>query len=196
MSLIEAQYGFQRGISDLAAENEYREGYQKIKGRWWRSSDPRIPASLRQELVNELMSARRAVASGKKAGCDDAITAARFRVNNAKCALGERGHKWWLKTNTNELKMRIIMTLCVLLHHRTQGSVCPSEVARIAAGDEWRDYMSTVRELAQYLVIQGIADITQKGKSVKPPFSGPIRIRRGARFGSTTQELLRSTLAE
>ena len=32
-----------------------------IDGRRWRTSDPRIPANLRQELVNELMAARRAV---------------------------------------------------------------------------------------------------------------------------------------
>ena len=180
----------------MAIDNEIREGYQKIKGRWWRSSDPRIPAPLRQELVNELMSARRAVASARKVGCDDAITAARFRVNNAKCALGERGHKWWLDTDTNELQMRILMTLCTLLHHRINGSVCPSEVARIATGDEWRDHMDTVRHLARQLAIQDIADITQKGLIVHPPLRGPIRIRRGPKFDSLTRELLRTTLAE
>ena len=177
----------------MATDNEYREGYQKIKGRWWRSSDPRIPAPLRQELVNELMSARRAVASARKDGCDNAITAARFRVHNAKCALGERGHKWWLDTDVNELRMRISMTFCALLHHRIEGSVCPSEVARIATGENWREHMSTVRELAQYLSIRGIADITQKGQSVHPPFSGPIRVRRGPQFDSLTREMLNTT---
>ena len=180
----------------MATNDESRQGYQKIKGRWWRSSDPRIPATLRQELVNELMSARRAVASGKKDGCTSAVAAARFRVNNAKYALGERGHKWWLADDADGLRVRIVMTLCALLSHRPEGSVCPSEVARVATGEQWRSYMATVRELAQRLSEQGIADITQKGNSVQPPFTGPIRIRRGPRFSSLTREVLEAIMGD
>ena len=180
----------------MTTDDEYREGYQKIKGRWWRSSDPLIPAPLRQELVNELMAARRAVASAKKTNCAEAMAAARFRVNNAKFALGERGHKWWLAADENAIRLRILMTLCAMLQHRPSGSVCPSEVARIATGSNWRGYMSTVRETAQQLTYPDFAEITQKGKSVQPPFTGPVRVRRGAKFQDLTGESLQTMVAE
>jgi hypothetical protein len=43
-------------------------------------------------LVNELMAARRAVRDAKNL---PAIRSSRRRVNDAKIALGERGHRWW-----------------------------------------------------------------------------------------------------
>ena len=200
----------------MTTEDESREGYQKIKGRWWRTTDPFIPERLRQELVNELMSARRAVANAKKVDGDDEMTAARFRVHNAKCALGERGYKWWLTQNTeaaidattdtgkgiceeaddNALQMRILTTICALLHYRDTGSICPSEVARIATGSQWRGYMRAVRESAQQLAHHGIADITQKGISVQPPFKGPVRVRRGPRFLFLSREQLQKIQKE
>ena len=69
--------------------------YVVIDGRRWRATDPWIPEERRQELVNELMSARRAVGAAKKAGDEDAERAARKRVHAAKVALGERGEPWW-----------------------------------------------------------------------------------------------------
>ena len=59
-----------------------------VDGRRWRASDPGIPQRLRQELVNELMAARRAVRDARSAR---AIRRSRCRVNDAKLALGERG---------------------------------------------------------------------------------------------------------
>jgi hypothetical protein len=66
--------------------------HRDIDGRRWRTSDPRIPADLRQALVDELMAGRRAVKLA-----DDAASerAARARVHDAKVALGERGSRWW-----------------------------------------------------------------------------------------------------
>ena len=69
--------------------------YVIIDGRRWRATDPSIPEERRQELVNELMSARRAVGAAKRAGDEVAERAARDRVHAAKVALGERGPKWW-----------------------------------------------------------------------------------------------------
>ena len=68
-----------------------------IDGRRWRATDPSIPEERRQELVNELMAARRAVGAAKRAGDESAERAARDRVHAAKVALGERGPKWWEK---------------------------------------------------------------------------------------------------
>ena len=69
--------------------------YVIIDGRRWRASDPSLPEERRQELVNELMAARRDVGAAKRAEDAEAEAAARARVHAAKVALGERGPKWW-----------------------------------------------------------------------------------------------------
>jgi hypothetical protein len=69
--------------------------YVVIGGRRWRATDPSIPEERRQELVSELMSARRAVGAAKRAGDPAAERRARDRVHAAKVALGERGPRWW-----------------------------------------------------------------------------------------------------
>jgi hypothetical protein len=68
--------------------------YIVVRGRLWRRSDPRLPQTRRQELVDQLMNARRAVARALR--CDpDALSAARRDVDAAKTELGERGPVWW-----------------------------------------------------------------------------------------------------
>ncbi|MFL5843825.1 MAG: hypothetical protein ACJ762_03960 [Solirubrobacteraceae bacterium] len=69
--------------------------YVIIDGRRWRASDPSLSEERRQELVDELMAARRAVGAAKRAGDAGAEREARARVHAAKVALGERGPKWW-----------------------------------------------------------------------------------------------------
>ena len=69
--------------------------YVIIDGRRWRASDPSLPEARRQELVDELMRARRDVGAAKRAGDAAAEADARARVHAAKVALGERGPKWW-----------------------------------------------------------------------------------------------------
>ena len=71
--------------------------YVIIDGRRWRATDPSIPEERRQELVNELMKARRDVGAAKRSGDAAAEAEARARVHAAKVALGERGPKWWEK---------------------------------------------------------------------------------------------------
>ncbi len=69
--------------------------YIVVNGRRWRRSDPALPEERRQELVNELMAARRAVGAAKRAGNEAAEAEARARVHAAKVSLGERGTPWW-----------------------------------------------------------------------------------------------------
>lgn len=69
--------------------------YIVVDGRRWRASDPGLPEARRQELVDELMAARRAVAAAKRADDPAAERAARDGVHAAKVALGERGQPWW-----------------------------------------------------------------------------------------------------
>ena len=54
-----------------------------------------MPEAERQQLVDRLMDARRAVGSAKKADDAEAEKAARAEVHEAKVALGERGPVWW-----------------------------------------------------------------------------------------------------
>lgn len=69
--------------------------YIVVNGRRWRKSDPSLSEERRRELVEELMSARRAVRAAKRDGDDAAMRLARGRVHAAKVALGERGKPWW-----------------------------------------------------------------------------------------------------
>ena len=69
--------------------------YFVVRGRLWRMSNPALPEADRQRLVDALMDARRAVRDAKSAGKDEALSAARAAVDEAKRALGERGPVWW-----------------------------------------------------------------------------------------------------
>ncbi|GAB7529996.1 hypothetical protein PS3A_24070 [Pseudomonas sp. 3A(2025)] len=69
--------------------------YFVVKGRLWRCTDPSLAEPLRQQLVDELMAARREVRRTK--GAEDAagLRQARAEVNACKVQLGERGPVWW-----------------------------------------------------------------------------------------------------
>lgn len=69
--------------------------YLVVRGRLWRRTNPDLPEDRRQELVDELMAARRAKRQALDAGNDAAREAARARVDAAKHGLGERGPVWW-----------------------------------------------------------------------------------------------------
>ena len=69
--------------------------YFVVSGRLWRTSNPGLAPDVRQELVDQLMRARRQVGIAKKANDTEAERAARSAVDAAKRALGERGPVWW-----------------------------------------------------------------------------------------------------
>jgi hypothetical protein len=69
--------------------------YIVVRGRLWRAANPHIEARTRAAWVARLMTARRDVARGLRAGDSDLVADARRRVNEAKVALGERGPVWW-----------------------------------------------------------------------------------------------------
>ncbi|MDV6276563.1 DUF3253 domain-containing protein [Rhodococcus erythropolis] len=59
-----------------------------------------------------------------------------------------------------------------------ESSICPSDVARAAAPENWRPLMEPVREAARRMVADGEVQITQGGEVVDPESArGPIRIR-------------------
>ena len=145
-----------------------------IDGRRWRRSDPGIPQALRQELVNELMSARRAVAAARNAR---RLKDARRRVQNAKLALGERGRAWWLEPTAAARNVRIDAAILALLHSRREGaSICPSDAARIVGGKSWRAIMDDVRIRAAMLSEQRRIRITRGGRPLPGhPTTGVLR---------------------
>ncbi|MBB6504522.1 hypothetical protein F4693_001495 [Sphingomonas endophytica] len=69
--------------------------YLVVRGRLWRKSNPLLAPELRQTLVDELMSARRAVQAALRDDDQAAVRRARQRVDAAKIGLGERGPVWW-----------------------------------------------------------------------------------------------------
>ena len=159
------------------------ERYLVIDGRRWRASDPGIPDPLRSELVGELMAARRAV---KASGDDDrSVAAARRRVNDAKVALGERGHPWWEPPTDRSQVERIEAAARSLLRRRSaDATICPSDVARVVASPEWRAALGAVRAIAARLVGDGQLVVLQRGVPVADPGAarGPLRYGRGTDF--------------
>jgi hypothetical protein len=69
--------------------------YLVVKGRLWRCTNPHLPEPERVALVQQLMSARRAVAQAQRQGDVAALQRARAAVQQAKEGLGERGPVWW-----------------------------------------------------------------------------------------------------
>ena len=67
--------------------------------------------------------------------------------------------------------------LAMLADRARTSSICPSDVARAAAPDDWRPLMEPVRRAARRLVQRGEVEITQQGAVVDPSTAkGPIRI--------------------
>ena len=66
-----------------------------VDGRRWRTADPALPEDVRERLLHHLGVGRSGVRTATKAGDDDAVAAARSRVQLAKTGLGERGTAWW-----------------------------------------------------------------------------------------------------
>lgn len=169
--------------NDHKWEQDAAPGYGRVNGRLWRCTDPAIPPSLRQELVNALMLGRREVAAGKRTDDPERIANARRRVHSAKLALGERGPKWWLTLSEDDLLHRMKGTLVALLGIRGEGkTVCPSEIARATRGDDWRPLLPLVRKLAYQLADREQLRVTQKGITVTRPERGPIRMAQGDKF--------------
>ena len=59
-------------------------------------------------------------------------------------------------------------------------TICPSEAARLAGGDDgFRDWMPDVRAAAGAMVADGVLEVTQKGEVVDlATVRGAIRLRR------------------
>ncbi|MET0449005.1 MAG: DUF3253 domain-containing protein, partial [Aeromicrobium sp.] len=63
----------------------------------------------------------------------------------------------------DDLERRILE---LLASRASTSTICPSDVARQVAPDDWRPLMDPVRDAAQRLVDRGEVEITQKGEVV------------------------------
>lgn len=74
---------------------------------------------------------------------------------------------------------------------RAPRTVCPSEVARRLAPDDWRPLMPLVREVAADLVDRQRVIATQRGRPVDPLAArGPLRLALGYRMGRGEEGVL------
>jgi hypothetical protein len=93
-------------------------------------------------------------------------------ADHAKVALGD-----------GPIRRRLKSSVRALAEHRGRvSSICPSDAARAVGGDNWRDLMADVREVARELARSGDVEITQSGHVVDPDgdWRGPVRIRTTA----------------
>ena len=129
---------------------------------------PAVPRALRRELVKELAAAR------ELAGSDP--DAARSRVRDAEVALGQRGHP-----AAGDQRARLAAAMRALLRHRRpEATICPSDAARVAGGESWRDLMDTARDVAAELARAGTVAVRRHGADVDmASAAGPVRLARG-----------------
>lgn len=70
-----------------------------------------------------------------------------------------------------------VVILELLDGRRDGATICPSDAARAAGGDDWRPLMQPVRMAARRLAQDGRVVVTQRGRIVDPDDArGPIRI--------------------
>jgi len=174
-------------VADVGPERTEDGRYVVVGGRRWRASDPAIPGALRQQLVEELMDARRAVGAATRAGDEEAEAAARRRVQAAKVALGERGHPWWEPASDDSRRQRLEAAVLALARKRAPDkTICPSDAARAVGGETWRDDMDLARDVVRALAAEGAVEVLQRSEAVPADaeWRGPIRVRySGGRSG-------------
>lgn len=69
--------------------------YLIVAGRLWRATNPKLRADVRDDLIDQLMAARRNVNAAMRSRDRAALARARAQVHAAKVSLGERGPVWW-----------------------------------------------------------------------------------------------------
>ena len=70
--------------------------YFVVRGRLWRMTNPTLAEEAREQLIKQLMAARRGVRDAKRYGDIAVESEAHGAVDAAKQALGERGPVWWV----------------------------------------------------------------------------------------------------
>jgi hypothetical protein len=172
--------------------------YFVVRGRLWRATKPDLDDEVRDKWIKALMAARRRL---RRANSQDERVRqqARRDVQRAKVALGERGPVWW-NDGAPDYGRRLVVNTpyaewyerAVLWQHlierlldsrASNGSICPSEVARASGAPNWRAHLDEVRHVARHLASRSLIEITQRGRRIPEGSAvrGPIRLRRAQR---------------
>ena len=107
---------------------------------------------------------------------DDDCTAS-LVLCSTKPALAYRAVPCWMCAAVTEA--HIVDTIRTLTARRAPSTICPSEVARALAPNDWRPLMPRVREAAARLADSGEIVATQRGVVVDAlDAHGPIRLSR------------------
>lgn len=78
---------------------------------------------------------------------------------------------------SGEERMLTSVLFSLLEERAAPKTFCPSEVARRASPENWRDHMPAMRELSGRLASFGGVAVTQGGKSIDPrSVNGPFRV--------------------
>ena len=84
------------------------------------------------------------------------------------------------KVSEAEQRERAASAITQLLRQRAGKTICPSEAARAIGGDDWRDLMPLVRDVASDLAAEGRVIVQQKGETVDIATArGPVRLAPG-----------------
>lgn len=82
-----------------------------------------------------------------------------------------------MATNASDIRQTI---LDLLAGRNPEKIICPSEVARAYGGEDWRDLMDEVRDVAATLTCEGTIRVPQKGETVDIATArGLVRFARG-----------------
>lgn len=86
-------------------------------------------------------------------------------------------------SSSTEIQLAAVMLELLQARGRSK-TICPSEAARAwserygsSTEEDWREKMPMAREVALQLEELGYLRVCQRGRHVKPPFRGPIRLR-------------------
>ena len=71
----------------------------------------------------------------------------------------------------------------LLSQQRRDGTICPSEAARLVDPEGWRDLMEGARRAGRRLEAAGEVIVTQGGRRADPGAKGPIRFARSRSRG-------------
>jgi hypothetical protein len=100
------------------------------------------------------------------------------------CAADNGGMSGHDKAVPEALRRELAVAIRALLRRRRpEATICPSEAARVAGGESWRDLMDPARQVAAELARAGVITVRQHGAEVNVTTAvGPVRLARGPRW--------------
>ena len=156
----------------------------EIDGRRWRATDPAIPATFRQELVNGLMAARRDVGAARRAADAEAEDGGPLPGPGRQGGVG-RARRTVVGAGDGR---RTPPSADGHRAHAAAGPAAgvvdlPERRRPRRRGAAWRTLVPLARDIAAELARAGVVIVTQGDRTVDALTArGPVRIRRAGGF--------------